>query len=65
MKKQKKFNKIAGIHNGTTAYAKEMLKMGYRLVTVLSDFRIMNSFSQKVVNEMKEIDPSNPDQNSY
>ena len=41
----KKFNKIAGIHNGTTAYAKEMLKMGYKLVTVLSDFRIMNSFS--------------------
>tara|TARA_B100000575_G_C23018302_1_gene586401 strand:- start:106 stop:891 length:786 start_codon:yes stop_codon:yes gene_type:complete len=63
--KAKKFNKIAGIHNGTTAYAKEMLKMGYRLVTVLSDFRIMNSFSQKVVNEMKGIDPSNPDQNSY
>ena len=64
-KKAKKYNKIAGIHNGTTSYAKDMLKMGYKLVTVLSDFRVMNSFSQKIIDEMKEKDSSYSDSSSY
>ena len=28
------YNKIAGIHNGSTTYAKEMIKIGYKFVTV-------------------------------
>ncbi len=63
--KAKKYNKIAGIHNGSTGYAKEMLKMGYKLVTILSDFRIMSSYSQKIVDDMKSNDSNNPEDNSY
>ena len=52
-KKAKEHGKIAGIHNGSTAYAKEMIEMGYKFVTILSDFRVMSSHSQKIIDEMK------------
>ena len=63
--KAKKYNKIAGIHNGSTSYAKEMLKLGYRLVTVLSDFRVMSSNSQKIVDEMKNESSDKSKSSSY
>ena len=53
--KAKEHGKIAGIHNGTTQYAKEMIALGYQFVTISSDFRAMSSFAQNIVNEMKEI----------
>ena len=54
-KKAKEYEKIAGIHNGTTQYAKEMIAIGYQLVTVSSDYRAMTSFAQSVVDEMKQL----------
>jgi len=45
--------KFAGIHNGTTKYAKEMINLGYQFVTVSSDFRSMSTYAQNIVNEMK------------
>ena len=51
--KAKEHNKIAGIHNGSTSYAKEMIKIGYRFVTISSDFRFMSSHAQSIVDEMK------------
>ena len=51
--KAKKYNKIAGIHNGSTDYAKEMISIGYNLVTILSDFRVLNSSSQEIIDVMK------------
>ena len=42
-KKAKEYGKIAGIHNGSVDYAKEMIEIGYRFVTILSDFRVMSS----------------------
>jgi len=53
--KSKEYNKIAGIHNGTIAYAKEMLDLGYKFITISSDFRAMTTFSQNIVDEMKKI----------
>jgi len=53
-KKAKQYGKIAGIHNGSTKYAKEMIEIGYRFVSILSDFRIMNTHSQKIIDEMKD-----------
>ena len=53
VKKAKEKGKIAGIHNGTTTYAKEMIELGYKFVTVSSDFRSMSNHAQNVVNEMK------------
>ena len=61
-KKAIEHGKIAGIHNGSTAYAKEMIKIGYKFVTILSDFRVMSSNSQEIVNEMKN--KSNDSKNS-
>ena len=53
--KAKKHGKIAGIHNGTTEYAKEMIALGYQFVTISSDYRAMSTFAQNIVKEMKEI----------
>ena len=53
VKKAKEYGKIAGIHNGTTAYAKEMIDLGYQFVTVSSDFRSMSAHAQNIINEMK------------
>ena len=56
VKKARERGKIAGIHNGTTKYAKEMLNLGYQFVTVSSDFRSMSSHAQSIVDDMKNID---------
>ena len=53
-KKAQEYNKIAGIHTGSTAYAKEMIELGFNLVTISSDFRAMTTFAQNIINEMKE-----------
>ena len=63
--KAKKYGKIAGIHNGSTDYAKEMINLGYKFVTILSDFRVMSSNSQKIIDDMKNIDLDNSESNSY
>ncbi len=52
--KANQMGKIAGIHNGTPSYAKEMIKLGFKFVTVSSDYRSMTSHAQSIVNEMKE-----------
>jgi 4-hydroxy-2-oxoheptanedioate aldolase len=54
VKKAKEHGKIAGIHNGTTQYAKEMIALGYQFITIGSDFRGMSSFAQNIVKEMKK-----------
>ena len=54
-KKAEEYNKIAGIHNGTTKYAKEMIDIGYKFVTIASDFRFMSSHAQNIVDEMKSV----------
>ena len=65
VKKTEKYKKISGIHNGSTKYAKRMIDMGFNLVTVLSDLRIMSDAAQNIVNEMKEIKLDNTKSNSY
>jgi len=64
-KKAKEYGKIAGIHNGTTIYAKEMINIGFQLVTISSDFRAMTSGAQNVIDEMKQITTSNTKSDSY
>ena len=53
-KKANEHGKIAGIHNGTTKYAKEMIDLGFKLVTISSDFRSMSTHAQSVIDEMKD-----------
>ena len=64
-KKSKEYRKIAGIHNGSTKYAKEMINLGFQLVTISSDFRAMTSSAQNIIDEMKEIQTSNTKSDSY
>ena len=54
VKKTKAKNKIAGIHNGSCRYAKEMIALGYQFVTISSDFRSMTTHAQGIVEEMKD-----------
>ena len=56
VKKAKEYNKVAGIHNGTTKYAKEMINLGYNLVTISSDYRSMVTHAKGIINEMKNLD---------
>ena len=53
-KKANERGKIAGIHNGTTKYAKEMIDLGFKLVTISSDFRSMSAHAQSVIDDMKD-----------
>ena len=53
--KAKEHGKIAGIHNGTTQYAKEMITLGYQFLTISSDYRAMSSYAQSIIEEMKGI----------
>ena len=64
VKKAKKHGKIAGIHNGSTQYAKEMIDLGYQFVTISSDYRAMSTYAQNIINEMKEIQ-DNKESSSY
>ena len=63
--KATKKGKIAGIHNGTTDYAKEMIELGYKFVTVSSDFRSMSTHAQNIVNEMKNNEKGKLSSSSY
>ena len=64
-KKAQEYNKIAGIHTGSTAYAKEMIELGFNLVTISSDFRAMTTFAQNLINEMKETNINESKSDTY
>ena len=57
--KTKKHGKIAGIHTGSTKYAKEMIDLGYQFITIASDFRALTTYAQNVVDEMKNTKKQN------
>lgn len=44
----------AGLHTGGTAYAKKMIAMGFRFVTVMGDVRLMNMAGSQVLRDMRE-----------
>ena len=48
----------AGLHTGGSAYAKRMITMGFQLVTVMGDVRLMNMAGQQVIREMREGAPA-------
>ncbi len=50
----KKHGVIAGIHCGSTAYAKKMIDIGYQFITLLGDARLMAMKSQEMLSEMRE-----------
>ena len=64
-KKANECKKIAGIHNGTTQYAKEMIDLGFKLVTISSDFRSMSTHAQSVIDDMKDKTKEPPKNEAY
>jgi 4-hydroxy-2-oxoheptanedioate aldolase len=44
---------VAGIHNGTPAYALKMIELGFQFVTIASDARLMAAKAGEVVGEMR------------
>ncbi|MEQ8968118.1 MAG: aldolase/citrate lyase family protein [Azospirillaceae bacterium] len=45
---------VAGIHNGSPAYAKRMIELGFRFVTIGSDARMMAAGAKQTVAAMRE-----------
>ena len=64
-KKANEYGKIAGIHNGTTQYAKEMINLGFKLVTISSDFRSMSAHAQSIIDDMKDKAKEAPKNEAY
>ena len=64
-KKAKEYNKIAGIHTGSTSYAKEMISLGFQFVTILSEFRFMTAYGEGIINEMKNEVKDNSSSSTY
>lgn len=50
----KKRGLVAGIHNGTAAYAKKMVEKGFQFVTIGSDARFIKAGAAGVLAEMKK-----------
>ena len=65
VKKAKENNKIAGIHTGSTAYAKEMIGLGFQFITILSEFRFMTAYGESIINEMKNDAKDNSSSSTY
>ena len=56
---------IAGIHTGSTSYAKKMINLGYQFVSILSDLRSMSEHSQSLVDNMKKNNNSSETSSTY
>jgi 4-hydroxy-2-oxoheptanedioate aldolase len=55
----KKHGVHAGIHTGSTAYAKRVREEGYQLITLLNDSRIMAAAAKAMVDDMRGPKPAN------
>ena len=64
-KKAKGNGKIAGIHNGSVKYMKEMMQYGFQFTTLLSDFRIMTSNAESLLKELKDVDTKSDNTSAY
>ncbi len=53
----KKHGVVPGINCGAPAYAKRMIDLGFRFVTLLSDGRLMAMKAAEVIGEMRDTEP--------
>ena len=53
-------NVMPGIHCGAPSYAKQMIEMGFRFVTVGGDTRFLTTGAAAAVKEMRGDAPTNP-----
>jgi 4-hydroxy-2-oxoheptanedioate aldolase len=64
-KKAREKGKIAGIHNGSVKYMKEMMDYGFQFTTLLSDFRMMTSHAESLLKELKDVDTKSDNTSAY
>ena len=64
-KKAKENGKIAGIHNGSVQYLKEMIEIGFQFTSLLSDFRIMSSHAESLLKQLKDVDTKSDNSSAY
>ena len=65
VKKARDKGKVAGIHNGSVQYLKEMIKIGFQFTSLLSDFRIMSSHAESLLKEIKNVDTKSDNTSAY
>ena len=65
VKKARDKGKIAGIHNGSVKYLKEMIEIGFQFTSLLSDFRIMSSHAESLLKELKDVDTKSDNNSAY
>lgn len=53
LERAKAHNVVAGIHNGTTEYARNMIELGFQFVTIGSDMGFMANGARQVVDAMR------------
>lgn len=56
---------VAGIQNGTAAYARKMVDLGYQFVTVASDARILAARAAEIVADTRGAKPAAPQSKTY
>ena len=49
---------VPGIHVGSVAYAKRCRDMGYRLITYLSDFRLLQQATARSIAAVRAFEPA-------
>ena len=54
-----------GIHYGSSAYARRMIELGFQLVTLLSDQRLMAAAAKAIVEETRGAGAGKQDGGSY
>ena len=64
-KKAKEKGKIAGIHNGSVKYMKEMMQYGFQFTTLLSDFRMMTANAESLLKELKNVETKSDNTSAY
>ena len=50
----KRHGKVAGLHTGSAAYARQMIEKGFQLVAVQSDAGFLEAEARRVVQAVKE-----------
>lgn len=65
VRKAKEKGIVAGIHNGTSAYARKMVDLGFQFVTVASDARMITMRSNEILAEMRQGAPAAPQPGPY
>jgi 4-hydroxy-2-oxoheptanedioate aldolase len=52
---------VPGIHCGSAAYARRMIDLGFQLVTLLSDQRLLTAAAKAMVEETRGVGAGKPE----